>query len=227
MISFLIKYKKSILIVTLAFFLGSIVYLGLDAYSRSNLYSLNAAKVGNTTISTRALDRATENVAQTLRNQGTDLDEETLKAVRQQVLQTLIGEEIVTQAARQAGLHASDYEIATAIASVPYFTANGRFDKTIYTYGLKRMGLTPAEFEEQLRRSSLGNNFRRLLVSYYKMTPKEIEQVYQVQHGNLEKFDEDKDDFAKQLAETKMETATKAFEEQFNNNIEIKTFLKD
>ena len=85
MISFLIKYKKSILIITLAFFLGSIVYLGLDAYSRTN-YSLTAAKVGSATISMRDLDRATENAAQALRNQGMDLDEEGLRSVRQQVL---------------------------------------------------------------------------------------------------------------------------------------------
>ena len=226
MISFLIKHKKSILIVTLVFFLGSIVYLGLDAYSRTN-YSLTAAKVGSATISMRDLDRTTENAAQNLRNQGIDLDEETLKALRQQMLQTLIGEEVVTQAATKAGLHTSDYEVASAIASVPYFTANGHFDKQIYTYHLKRMGLTPAEFEEQLRRSSLGTNFRRLLAQHYKLTPKEIEQVYQVQHGNLEKFGEDKKDFANQLLENKMESGAKAFEEQFNNSVDIKTFLKD
>ena len=226
MISFLIKHKKSILIITLVFFLGSIVYLGLDAYSRTN-YSLVAAKVGKAVISTRDLDRTTENAAQNLRNQGIDLDEQTLKDVRQQVLQTLIGEEVVTQAAQKAGLHVSDYEVAANIAAIPYFTANGHFDKTIYTYGLKRMGLTPAEFENQLRRSSLGNSFRRVLASNYKMTPKEIEQAYKVQHGNLDKFPQDKKDFADQLLENKMQTAAKAFEEQFNNNVEIKTFLKD
>ena len=227
MISFLIKHKKSILIITLAFFLGSIIYLGLDAYSRSASYSFLAAKVGSATISTRDLNRAAENAAQNLRNQGIDLDEEMMKGLRQQILQTLIGEEVVTQAAQQAGLHTSDYEVAAGIAQVPYFTANGHFDKTIYTYALKRMGLTPAEFEEQLRRSSLGNNFRRLLASQYKLTPKEIEQNYLVQHGSLEKFSEDKKDFTAQLLENKLETAARAFEEQFNNSVEIKTFLKD
>ena len=226
MISFLIKYKKSILIITLAFFLGSIVYLGLDAYSRTN-YSLVAAKVGSATISTRDLDRVTENAARALRDQGNDLDSDHLRVLRQQMLQSLIGEEVVTQAARKAGLHASDYEVASGIAQIPYFTANGHFDKTIYTYGLKRMGITPAEFEQQLRRTSLGNNFRRLLASGYKLTPKEIEQVYEVQHKSMDKFAEDKEDFIAQLSETKMESAAKAFEEDFNNNTEIKTFLKD
>ena len=52
MISFLIKHKKSILIITLFFFIGSIAYLGLSAYSRSNA-SLTAAQVGNQQISSR------------------------------------------------------------------------------------------------------------------------------------------------------------------------------
>ena len=226
MISFLIKYKKSILIVTLAFFLGSIVYLGLDAYSRTN-YSLTAAKVGNASISLRDLNRATEQYAQNLRNQGMDLDEEALKALRQQILQTLIGEEVVNQAAKKAGMHVSDYEVVSAIREVPYFTANGRFDKTIYTYALKRMGVTPAEFENELRRSAMGNNFRRLLASYYKLTPKEVEESYRLKHGDVKNLAKERASFATQLVSDKMETAARAFEEQFNNSVAIKTFVKD
>ena len=60
MISFFIKHKKSILIVTLAFFLGSIVYLGLDAYHRGHLESATAAQVGSAKIPTRLLYRVTD-----------------------------------------------------------------------------------------------------------------------------------------------------------------------
>ena len=56
MISFLIKYKKVILIITLAFFLGSIVYLGADAYRRGN-FSSTAAQVGSADITYRELYR--------------------------------------------------------------------------------------------------------------------------------------------------------------------------
>ena len=69
MISFLIKHKKSILIITLAFFLGSIIYIGLDAYSRSN-YSVTAATVGRKKISYRDLYRLSDQQANRLRSQG-------------------------------------------------------------------------------------------------------------------------------------------------------------
>ena len=78
MISFLIKHKKSILIITLAFFLGSIIYIGLDAYSRSN-YSLTAATVGSEKISYRDLYRIADQQANRLRSQGVDVSEDMLK----------------------------------------------------------------------------------------------------------------------------------------------------
>lgn len=43
----------------------------------------------------------------------------------------------------------------------------------------------------------------------------------------MKNFDRTAPDFALQLMETKMETAQKAFFDQFNNEVEIKTFLQD
>ena len=74
MISFLIKHKKSILIITLAFFIGSIVYIGLDSYHRG-AFSSNAAMVGSAPITYRALQRAAEAQASALRNHGIDIDD--------------------------------------------------------------------------------------------------------------------------------------------------------
>ena len=227
MISFLIKYKKVILIITLAFFLGSIVYLGADAYRRGN-FSSTAAQVGSADITYRELYRVTEDRARALRNQGVDVDEDMMKYLRQQLLAALISEEVLNQAAHKAGLEVSDYEVAYDIQTSPFFAQNGQFNKTAYEYALKRsVGLTPAEFEAQLRKGKLADRFRGVLYSFYKLTPEEIKHAYKVQHGNLKNFDENKADFAAQLMDTKMETAQKAFFDQFNNDVDIKTFLQD
>lgn len=227
MISFLIKYKKVILIITLAFFLGSIVYLGADAYRRGN-FSSTAAQVGSADITYRELYRVTEDRARALRNQGVDVDEDMMKYLRQQLLAALISEEVLNQAAHKAGLEVSDYEVAYDIQTSPFFAQNGQFNTTAYEYALKRsVGLTPAEFEAQLRKGKLADRFRGVLYSFYKLTPEEIKHAYKVQHGNLKNFDENKADFAAQLMDTKMETAQKAFFDQFNNEVEIKTFLQD
>ena len=227
MISFLIKYKKSILIITLAFFLGSIVYLGADAYRRGN-FSNTAAQVGSADITYRDLYRVTEDRARVLRNQGVDVDEEMMKYLRPPFLAALRSEEDLNQAARNAGLDVSDYEVAYDIQTSPLFVQNGQFNKMAYEYTLKRsLGMSPAEFEKQLRRGKLADRFRGVLYSHYKLTPEEIKYAYKTQHGNLKNFEQNKEDFSAQLMDTKMETAQIGFFDQFNNEVEIKTFLQD
>ncbi len=227
MISFLIKYKKIILIITLAFFLGSIVYLGANAYSRSGGAQI-AAKVGSKTITNRTLYRVTDEQASQLRNQGIDLDENLLALVRQQMLAALIGEEVLIQSAQKADIAVSDYEIAYDIRRSPLFNQGGQFNKVAYENSIRRAThMSPAEFEEQLRRGKLSNRFRGVLYAYYKLTPAEIKHAYQTQHGNLKNFDQNKQDFAEQLLDTKMETAQQAFFDRFNQEVSIKTYLQD
>lgn len=227
MISFLIKYKKIILIITLAFFIGSIAYIGLDSYRRGH-FSNNVAMVGNTPITYRNLYKAAEAQAQVLRNNGVDLDENLSKALRQQALSALISEEVLNQAAKESGMAVSDYEVAWDIRFSPQFSQDGQFNKTAYEYMVRRqLGVSPAEFEEQIRRSKLADRFRMGLYSFYKLTPEETRFAYRTQHGNMKNFDKNKKDFERQLFETKMETAQRAFFDDFNNRVEIKTFLDE
>lgn len=227
MISFLIKYKKSILIITLAFFIASIGYLGLNSFSSGTLRN-NAAMVGSTPITYRDMYRAAEAQARVLRNNGLDLDDNMNQFLRQQALSALISEEVLNQAAQEFGMKVADYEIAADIHSSPAFNQGGAFNKKIYETAVQRqLGVTPAQFEEQLRRSTMATRFRMALFSIYKLTPEEIKFSYQIQNGNLKDFDKNKKDFEKQLFETKMESAQKAFFDDFNNRVEIKTFLKE
>lgn len=226
MISFLIRHKTSILVITLVFFLGSIVYLGLDAYHRSGSGQV-AARVGSQKILTRRVYRLAEEQATQLRNKGVDVDEDILNILRQQVLAALVSEEVANQAAKQAGLGVSDYEIASDIRRF-LGADNGALDMKAYSAFVHRVaGITPAEFEEQLRRGKLADRFRQTLFSFYKLTPAEIQYAYQTQHGNVKNFDQDKRDFIAQLMDTKMETAQRAFLDEFNQKVDIKTYLQD
>ena len=225
MISFLIKHKKAILIITLAFFIASIGYLGLNSFNLRSLSS-NAALVGSTPITYRDLRRATDAQARMLRNNGVDVDSAMVQYLTQQALNGLISEEILNQAAKEFGMAVSDYEVASNIQSSPLFNQNGVFNQKAYENAVEhQVGVTPAQFEEQLRRSKLADRFRMALYSIYKLTPEEIRFSYQIQNGNLKDFDKNKKDFADQLFETKMETAQRAFFDDFNNRVEIRTYL--
>ena len=226
MISFLNKHKTSILLITLFFFLGSIAYLGLSAYSRTN-YNLNAAQVGSETITNRQLDKLTEIQANYLREQGIDLDENMLKFLRQQTLSGLVSIELLSQAAKQAGMFVSDYEIAYHVKTSPLFMRDGQFDKQQYAYATRQVyHVTPAEYEQQYRRQTLADRFRHTLNSMYKLTPEEIKTSYQVQHGSMAGFEENKLDFKMALLETKLETAPDAFLETFTQTVPVKSFLE-
>ena len=227
MISFLIKYKKAILIITLAFFIGSIGYIGLDSYRRGS-FSSNVAMVGSQPITYRDLYKAADAQARVLRNNGVDVDEEMTRYLNQQVLSALISEEVLVQAAKRFGLNVADYELALEIHSSPAFNQNGQFNKNAYEYALRhQLGVTPRQFEEQIRRSKLADRFRMALYSFYKLTPEEVRFSYQIQNGGIDGFEEKKKDFERQLFETKMETAQQAFFDDFNNRVEIKTYLNE
>lgn len=227
MISFLIKYKRSILIVTLAFFIGSIGYIGLDSYRRGT-FSSNVAMVGSEPITYRTLYKAADAQARVLRNNGVDVDEDLTKIINQQALSALISEEVLNQAAKQFGMAVADYEVAFDIHSSPQFNQNGQFNKTAYEYAVRhQLGVSPAQFEEQIRRSKLADRFRMGLYSLYKLTPEEVRFAYQTQNGNMKDFEKNKDAFERQLFETKMETAQQAFFDDFNNRVEIKTYLEE
>ena len=156
------------------------------------------------------------------------MDENLSNALRQQALSALISEEVLNQAAKESGMAVSDYEVAWDIRFSPQFNQDGQFNKTAYEYAVRRqLGVSPAEFEEQIRRSKLADRFRMGLYSLYKLTPEETRFAYRTQHGNMKNFDKNKKDFERQLFETKMETAQRAFFDDFNNRVEIKTFLDE
>lgn len=227
MISFLIKYKKAVLIVTLAFFIASIGYLGLNSFN-SGAFNTNAAVVGSQKITNRDLRRAADIQARVLRNNGVDMDDDINQFVTQQALSALISEEVLNQSAEDFGIAVSDYEVAYDIQSSPFFSEGGVFNQKAYENAVRyQIGSSPAQFEQQLRRSKVADRFRMALYSIYKLTPEEVRFSYQIQNGNLKDFDKNKKDFEKQLFETKMETAQRAFFDDFNNRVEIKTFLKN
>lgn len=168
------------------------MYLGLDSYSRG-AFSTTAATVGGTEISYRQLYKVSEDRARAIRNQGIDVDEDMTKFIQQQVLAALISEEVLNQAAHKIGLNVADYEIAYDIQSAPQFNDNGRFNRQAYAYALKHsLGMTTAEFEEQLRKTKLADRFRGVLYSHYKLTPEEIKYSYKVQNGNMKDFEKTK-----------------------------------
>ena len=73
------------------------------------------------------------------------------EVVRQQVLEGMIRDLVVSGTARDLGLRAGDEMVRAEIVRVPAFQSAGRFDSTAYQAALRTQGYSPAAFEERLR----------------------------------------------------------------------------
>ncbi|WP_171973614.1 SurA N-terminal domain-containing protein, partial [Wohlfahrtiimonas larvae] len=131
----------------------------------SSINDSTVAKVNGEKISTGVLSNAYTNY---LQNSGGVLPEgNDAKIVKKQVLNSLIQEIVMTQAAKKMGVVASDDEIRAAIKSLTFLqNADGQFDPNLYQIYLQQQGLTSAQWEDNLRQqltlqllvSAIGNS---------------------------------------------------------------------
>ena len=80
-------------------------------------------------------------------------DEKQAKAMglQQMVLNSMAGEALLLNLAKEFGIIVSDRELADKIASIPTFQKDGTFNKNIYNSFLRNSGLSVKTFENSLR----------------------------------------------------------------------------
>ena len=114
------------------------------------------AKVGDVEISTEDFRDRLEQLRQQMRQQqGENFDSAYLEqpTVKRQLLDQMIDEEVLAQAATAAGAAVSDERLRAEIARIPAFQGpTGTFDKSQYAILLSREGLSPQSFEDRVRR---------------------------------------------------------------------------
>jgi peptidyl-prolyl cis-trans isomerase D len=68
--------------------------------------------------------------------------------IKDQVLNGLVQQKLILNAAKEIGLVISLEEVKTEIRALPYFQTNNRFDVNLYRNRLQANGYIPAQFEE-------------------------------------------------------------------------------
>src|SRR5210317_1052952 len=71
--------------------------------------------------------------------------------VRREHLDNLIDEELINQAAQSMGLDVDDQTLAVEIRNIPAFQVDGEFNADVYQSRLTSQGLTPKQFENEMR----------------------------------------------------------------------------
>ncbi|MBQ4493410.1 MAG: SurA N-terminal domain-containing protein [Elusimicrobiaceae bacterium] len=220
MISFFIRFKNIILIAIIVCFLGSLGYVGVGAVNEA--YGPNApiAKVGKENIKYRDYDRALKNAYQTIEAQDTqEADDLIREQLKQEVLQGLISQSTLKQAALELGLGVSDMETAYTIKNSPLFNITGSFNKDTYLWIIRnRLGMNPEEFEQEVKNGKLAENFQKVLIYTAKVSPQEEEFIQKT-------IFKGKDTEKEQFILLKAQTLANNFLHDFNQSHQI-TFTK-
>jgi peptidyl-prolyl cis-trans isomerase D len=93
-------------------------------------------------------------------NPGIDLSFMDTPEFRNRVLQDMIEEELLVQAAIDSGLRIGDAFLATRIQSFEAFQEDGQFSPSQYEQVLQYQGMTPSGFEWEIRRALLTDQIR-------------------------------------------------------------------
>lgn len=125
----------------------------------------------------RAYDLLVEQMRQTLGNQ---LDEKMLEALnlKGQALNQLVDRTLLLGEADRLGLRVDDQELAQAIANVPAFQNNGRFDRRRYDRLLQMNRLSPEQFEVSQREAMLLDKLRLVVTAAVQVSDEETRAFY-------------------------------------------------
>jgi peptidyl-prolyl cis-trans isomerase D len=97
------------------------------------------------------------------------------RLLREQVLESLIVQELLYTKAKKLGFLASNQEVIDLIKSDPSFQENGIFSTSKYKESLARLGLEPTEYEEYIRKILTIQKLLNLIGNAVYLTPREEE----------------------------------------------------
>lgn len=151
------KHNKVLMAVLILLIVPSFVLVGVQGYNTMRDQDPTAARVGNVKITQAEWNVAHQREVERLRQMmpGVDIAMFDSPAVRYNVLERLLRERVLQEAAQRSRLQVSDARLARELQSIPAIAqlrrGDGTLDVTAYRDLLARQGLTPEMFEAQMR----------------------------------------------------------------------------
>lgn len=177
MMNFFRKHKVAIILVILIGFFGGtfIAGFGVSTFGNSASSFDTVAVINGTKIPYKYYYSLYNNALNSLKQSGQELTEELVKLTQNQVLRTLVQDELIWQQTKKYGITVSDNELAQDIQSYPYFlNANGQFDSRYYYQFLNNLRMAPKDFENLRRKQIAANKLQVLIASAAKISDSEI-----------------------------------------------------
>jgi len=154
MYDFLDKHKRAVQIV-LALIMLPFMLVGVDWYFRGGGKDEPVATVGGEKITRQEFDQALRDQSERLRQtMGRNFDPAMLDNpdVRYAVVENLVNQRLLAAEASRERFRISDAQLADFIAGLPAFQEEGKFSRERYRALLQDQNMTPAMFEDRVRR---------------------------------------------------------------------------
>lgn len=106
--------------------------------------------------------------------------------LKRQVLDAMIGDELLAQEAERKGLVISAEELREEIKRIPYFQTDGKFDRQKYAQFAKYQNLSEAKFEEDFSRQLLAQKMRNILEDLTTVSPAEVRDAFESKNNRAD-----------------------------------------
>jgi peptidyl-prolyl cis-trans isomerase D len=170
----------------LALVILSFVFAGVGSYINSSATGA-AATVNGEDIGLNELERAYQNERARMESQFGEAfatlasDTGYLQNFRQGILDRLIGEKLLDQAAQELGLRVSDEQIKTAIVGMQEFQLDGKFDNDRYLAILRQAGFQTNNFRDYMRVDMVRRQLSQSLMGTEFALPSEAKTAHLMQ----------------------------------------------
>ena len=118
---------------------------------------------------------------QSLMGQSFDPEQFDGPVVRREHLETMIERTLLRQASAETGLSVDDQTLAREIRELPAFQIDGQFSPDVYQSQLAAQGVTPQEFENQIRASMVLSQYPGTIRASAIATAREVDEYIRLQ----------------------------------------------
>lgn len=164
--------------IILALIVVPFALFGIDSYLNQAGGQVAVAKVDGQKISLQEYSNAVENARNYMQSQGQKVDTALLEspAFKQSVLEGIITRRLIEGAIHDYRFKISDEQLSQHILGMPEFQSNGKFSEETYNQLLTQNKLTPAKFEQSIRKDLAVQQVREGLSNLVFMPKKVAEQ---------------------------------------------------
>ena len=164
--------------IILALIVVPFALFGIDSYLNQAGGQVAVAKVDGQKISLQEYSNAVENARNYMQSQGQKVDAALLEspAFKQSVLDSIITRRLMEGAIQDYRFRISDDQLSQHVIGMPEFQSNGKFSDETYNQLLSQNKLTPAKFEQNIRKDLAVQQVRDGLSNLVFMPQKVAEQ---------------------------------------------------